>query len=1329
VTPSAATGTVTFYNGVTVLETEPLVGGQATLTTVLLAEGTGSLTAYYGGNGTYAPSTSPVLTQTVNPIAASRFSAAVEYDAGAYLYSIAVADFNGDGKPDLAVVGIEGINVLLGNGNGTFQAGVGYTAGTSPESVAVGDFNGDGIPDLAVANGGGNTVSVLLGNGDGTFQPPLNASVGAGPIFIVVGDFNQDGKADVAVANYSGSDISVLLGNGNGTFQAAVDYGTGSYPHALAIGDFIGNGKTDLAVANAGGNSVSVLLGNGDGTFQSAVSYSAGSAPQYVTVGDFRGNGHEDLAVANESGGNVSVLLGNGDGTFQSAVNYSTGTNPYAAAVGDFNGDGEPDLAIACYGSDYVDVLLGNGDGTFQPAVDYGAGSRPAALVVADFNLDGKADVATANQSSDNVSLLLGYSTVGTGTVSSTTAPEASANPSQYGHAVTLTATVSPSSATGTVTFYDGPTVLETEPTAGGQAAFTTALLPSGALSLTARYSGNAIYAPSTSAALAVNVNPVSATGFQSPESFATGNGPYAVATGDFNGDGKPDLAVANYADNTVSVLLGSGTGSFQAGSTYPVVSGPLSVAVGDFNGDGKPDLAIADYGASFTTASGNTVSVLLGNGDGTFQPAVNYGTGVGPWTVVVGDFNLDGTADLAVANANAGTVSVLLGNGDGSFQDAVSYSVGNTPDSLAVADFNGDGAPDLAVANYGSNSVSVLLGNGDGTFQAAANYNVGNGPESVAVGNFSGGTTADIAAANYSDGTVSVLIGNGSGTFSPGATYSAGSGSYALGVGDFNGDGKPDLAVANYLGNTVSILLGAGGGVFQSATNYGVGSGPISLAVADFNGDGKTDLAVANHGSNSLSLLLGEYGSSTGNNPSTTVLTSSLNPSQQGQTVTLTATVTPSAATGTVAFMNGSTNLGSSPVISGVATLTLSTLPMGSNSLTAIYGGDSTYEGSTGSLTQVVNSCVTLSPASIFLANGGGNVSVTVTASSGSCSWGLASSVSWMSAAPSSGSGSGSATVTVAPNSTGADLTGNLTLSVGGQVAATVPVTEDFTAQTFADVPPSAYYFDAVNLLAASGITAGCGSDDYCPLENVTRAQMAIFIVRAIYGSTTSFPYNQTPYFNDVPAGSFGFAWIQAMYELGITTGCGNNDFCPNSDVTRAEMSVFIIRMRYGATFNFDYPPTPYFTDVTPSTFGFSWIQRMREDNITAGCGPTTYCPNNPVTRGDMAIFIMRGAFNELLPAGESVITSINPATITPGAGPSTFTVTGLNTNWVNGITTIAAEPGITVGTVTVTGPTSLTVVLTAAGNAPANPVSVLAITPTPANEQDVLPNGLTVQ
>ncbi len=337
---------------------------------------------------------------------------------------------------------------------------------------------------------------------------------------------------------------------------------------------------------------------------------------------------------------------------------------------------------------------------------------------------------------------------------------------------------------------------------------------------------------------------------------YGTGSGSQSVAVGDFNGDGMLDLAVANLYSNTVSVLLGKGDGTFKPKVDYPTGLNPASVAVGDFNGDGRVDLVVA-------TAGGPTVSILLGKGDGTFQPYVEYGTGSGPLFVATGDFNGDGKLDLVSATNNSnlsGTVSVLLGNGDGTFQAHVDYGAGTGPYSVAVGDFNGDDKLDLAVANYVDGTVSVLLGNGDGTFQAQVDYTTGVQPISVTAGDFNGDGKLDLAVASFAGDTVGVFLGNGNGTFQARVDYAAGSVPYSVVVADFNGDDKLDLAVANDLSKTVSVLLGNGDGTFRARANYGAGSNPQSLAVGDFNRDGRIDLAVANYsfsGNATVSVLL----------------------------------------------------------------------------------------------------------------------------------------------------------------------------------------------------------------------------------------------------------------------------------------------------------------------------------------------------------------------------------------------------------------------------------------------------------------------------------------
>jgi hypothetical protein len=278
---------------------------------------------------------------------------------------------------------------------------------------------------------------------------------------------------------------------------------------------------------------------------------------------------------------------------------------------------------------------------------------------------------------------------------------------------------------------------------------------------------------------------------------------------------------------------------------------------VADVNGDGLPDLVTANQGS-------NTVSVFLGNGDGTFELAQTYATDSYPFSVAVADVNGDGHPDVVTANSKSDSVSVLLGNGDGSFRAARNLAVGGEPLSVAVVDVNGDGRPDLVLPSYGY-GVNVLLGNGNGTFQAAQHFATGTYPVSAAVADVNGDGHPDIITANgNSSATLSVLLGNGNGTFLAAQKFATGADPIAVAVADLNGDGRPDLVTANFTGNTVSVLLGNGNGTFQTAQNVAVGSDPLSVALADLNGDGLPDILTANFRSNTVSVLLGHRNAAT---------------------------------------------------------------------------------------------------------------------------------------------------------------------------------------------------------------------------------------------------------------------------------------------------------------------------------------------------------------------------------------------------------------------------------------------------------------------------------
>jgi hypothetical protein len=377
------------------------------------------------------------------------------------------------------------------------------------------------------------------------------------------------------------------------------------------------------------------------------------------------------------------------------------------------------------------------------------------------------------------------------------------------------------------------------------------------------------------------NPNPAHATPvtFENRTDFAVGNTPYWILSADLNADGKTDLATANYNSNNISVLLGNGNGTFAAAVNYSAGTGARTAFAKDLNADGKLDLAVAN------TLS-NNVSVLIGNGDGTFMAAVNYATGTEPHSVISADLNADGKPDLAVANNASNNVSILLGNGDGTFAPAIGYAAGTGARSVISADLNGDGKPDLATSNNNSNDISVLLGNGNGTFAAAVSYAAGTGTHEIITSDFNNDGIHDLATANFGTNNASVFLGNGDGTFAAALNLAMSEGPRAIFSADFDNDGMQDLAVANATSNTISIRLGNGDGTFGAMIEYGAGGVPRAFAYSDFNNDGNKDFAFANAGSNNLSIMAG-YGdgtfSSSFNYPAGTTLYSVLSTDLNG--------------------------------------------------------------------------------------------------------------------------------------------------------------------------------------------------------------------------------------------------------------------------------------------------------------------------------------------------------------------------------------------------------------------------------------------------------------
>jgi hypothetical protein len=575
------------------------------------------------------------------------------------------------------------------------------------------------------------------------------------------------------------------------------------------VGDFNGDHILDLAVTNANGGNVSVLLGAGDGTFQPPINTPSFGEPVAIVAGDFNHDGKLDIAVANTIYGGIDILLGNGDGTFQAPVAYTTALNPNSVVSADFNGDGVLDLAVANAGYIFdpgttVSVLIGKGDGTFASAANYTVGLQPFSVTSADFNGDGTADLAVANYASGTYSVLLGR---GNGTFQ---------KPKDY-------------------FVGENPFAIRAIHPAGQRTPWLALSAGAGTMLLAGQGNG--------SFKLAATYDPTA----------------LVINEGDFNGDGRPDLALI--AKTGLAILFGLDNARYYASKDRSLPA-PGNVAVGDFNEDGFLDLA---------TSGGQ---ILLGDGHGGFGSPISLGGvsaesagGTAGGRVIAADFNHDGHLDLAITTHG---LAVYLGNGDGTFRGPVNYPAGPYPEWATAGDFNSDGNVDLAVIDSEKSRVAILLGNGDGSFQKPIYFAAGEATSSAAVGDFNGDGIPDLAVTHNIGGAtgwggVRILLGVGDGTFVKGQDFNAGQTPNAILVGDFNGDGKLDLATAN-AGGSMSILRGHGDGTFAAPVNYPTyGQTTVSIAAGDLNGDGITDIVLGNLDSANLVVYLGQAGGTFG--------------------------------------------------------------------------------------------------------------------------------------------------------------------------------------------------------------------------------------------------------------------------------------------------------------------------------------------------------------------------------------------------------------------------------------------------------------------------------
>ena len=876
-------------------------------------------------------------TSTPGTIDGSSFAAKVDFTTGASPRLVDAGDVNGDGKPDIAVLNQTPNTVSIFRNtavSGTIDASsldtkVDFTTDTSPFDVAVDDLDGDGKSDVVVVANGADKLSLLHNltftgslptitsisptsgkpgdsviitgtNFDATpanntvFFDPIKATVTAATttqLTVTIPDGAGYGPVSVTTNNRTAQSTEFFLPTYDGvaqtiaagTLAAPVDFATGTTPIASAIGDVDGDGDPDLVVTNHNSNTVSVYRnlgltgGMNAGSFAAPVDLTTANGPRGVALGDIDRDGKLDLAVVCNNGVNTLSLLHNtsttGSVSFLSKVDFTTATLPNRVAIGDLDGDGKLDVAVTNTSSNSVSVfrntsISGTIDGnTLAVKVDFTTGTMPLGVAIGDIDGDDKPDVVAINQSANTASVLRNTSNPGT------------------------------VSLAGKVDFATGT---------GPHSAALVDLDEDGKLDLvSSQYNAGS----GTTLSTLRNTSVSGTVSFAAKIDFTTATAPRTIATGDVDGDGRPDLAVSNLTSGTVSVLRNTGTpGTIALAAKVDLTAGtsPRGASIGDLDGDGRPEVVAVNSGdddisvfhniadpPTITAISSNPAkvgeSVTIAGTSFSLTPASNV-VRFGGSKAIVASASATSLSVTIPAGATTAPVSVTVGGrtaysakifqptfaGTGNditattFKPAVTFATGTAPQRMARGDLDGDGKLDLIVANKNAATVSILRNTGaPGTidassFAAKVDFTTGSNPLAVTLGDLDGDGKLDLAISNNLSTSVSILRNTStSGSISMAAKVDFTTGTNPTGVviDDVDRDGKPDVVIPNLASNTLSILrnISVPGTIdansFATKVDFATGTSPQTASIGDVDGDGKPELAVVNFGSNTLSL------------------------------------------------------------------------------------------------------------------------------------------------------------------------------------------------------------------------------------------------------------------------------------------------------------------------------------------------------------------------------------------------------------------------------------------------------------------------------------------
>ncbi|MGE7419076.1 FG-GAP-like repeat-containing protein, partial [Methylobacterium tarhaniae] len=712
-----------------------------------------------------------------------------------------------------------------------------------------------GTPQLTLATGGAGRTANYIG-GSGTSSLTFTYTVQAGD---TSADLDVIGTTALAL---NGGTIKDAAGNAAALTLAAPG-AAGSLGAAKAIvidttapdapvittpvaGTLTNDSTPTITGTAEAGSKVQILVDGrmaGVTMANDAGVFSIEGPKRALTDGPHTISAYATDAAGNQSADSASVGL-TVDTTPPTAPRVTSGT-AYTTITPTLTGVAEANATVTIKeGATLLGTVTANADGTWSlPGKTFAAGAHTLALTATD---------AAGNASTTTFALTTSQPFGFTG--ASATRQDPRSGPLKAGDSLAITLATA-QTVTGVTLAQDGarPSLTLSNGATASYAGFNASGLQ---FTYTVQVGDDTADLKASSLALAgATIEHATPDGFQTSSSTGTDLSRSAEAA-DVDGDGKLDLITTGYNGGTVSVRLGNGDGTFKGETKHATGVGPTAVAAADLNGDGKVDLVTAND----TAGHNDTVSVLLGNGDGTFRSKLDFAVGENPYAVMTADVNGDGKRDLLTVNQDDDTVSVLLGNGDGTFQAKAAFETGAFPTAVAAADLNRDGKIDLVATNTDEGegtTVSVLLGNGDGTFQTKVDFTTGAAPRAVTAVDVNGDGKHDLVVANRSGNSVSVLLGNGDGTFQAKADFAVGKRPGAVAAVDVDQDGKIDLVTANRTNNDISVLLGNGDGTFRAGTSYMTGTTPYSLTATDLNADGRPDFLVSTTGDNGITVLL----------------------------------------------------------------------------------------------------------------------------------------------------------------------------------------------------------------------------------------------------------------------------------------------------------------------------------------------------------------------------------------------------------------------------------------------------------------------------------------